>query len=72
MHFKEVKMATVIQHNTAVLEQRDNGEPIRLSTWKEVREYYAAHLTPTRFNNGRPVYSNVDIKKLNVILPDEN
>lgn len=47
--------------------------PLKLKTWKEVREYYAAHLKPVAFNaRGGPVYDIEDIKRLNVLLPDEN
>ena len=64
-------MATAVHSDSALQREQINHEPIRLKTWKEVREYFALHLKPIRFNNGRPVYSNDDIKKLDVILPDE-
>jgi len=48
------------------------GQPSRLKTWKEAREFIAKNLTPVRFtSNGRPIYRNEDIVKLNVLLPDE-
>lgn len=65
-------MATAIRPEPTVQTERITTPPIHLKTWKEVREYYAAHLTPVRHSsNGRPIYSNDDIKKLNILLPDE-
>ena len=65
-------MATAIQPESKVHSMPTKQKSIHLKTWKEAREYFAAHLTPVAFNaHGRPIYNNEDIKKLNVLLPDE-
>ena len=64
-------MSTAVHSEVPIQKDQTVHAPVRLKTWKEIREYYALHLKPVRFNNGRPIYSNDDIKKLNVILPDE-
>ena len=51
----------------------DKSALLKLKTWKEASEYYAAHLTPVAYSpTGIPIYSNDDILRLNVLLPDEN
>lgn len=65
---------STIKRNTAHKDKSaGRGPRVRLKTLKEVRNYFDTHLKPIRLNaKGEPVYSNADIKKLNVILPDEH
>ena len=65
-------MSAVTQPVSSIDSDSKPREPLHLKTWKEMREYFAAHLKPVGFMpKGQPIYINEDIKKLNVLLPDE-
>ena len=50
----------------------DDRKPLELKTWREVEEYFKKHLVPHRFGpKGQPIYRQVDIERLNVILPED-
>ena len=45
---------------------------VHLKTWDEVRDYFAIHLKPIAHGpKGQPIYSHIDIRKLNVQLPED-
>jgi len=47
-------------------------QQVHLKTWDEVKAYFAIHLTPIAYGpKGQPIYSHLDIRKLNVRLPED-
>ena len=70
---ENVKKATLATASSKPAKARARKKPLKLKDWDEVRAYFAKHLKPVGHGpKGQPFYAHEELKKLDIIYPDEN